>query len=76
MAPEENHQDTDHKTLVVDLRVGDRFLFDGHTLTVAEPPQDTWGIVEVDVEEWDFPFMGSTTRSAVYVTHHHDAASP
>lgn len=40
----------------VDLGVGDRFLFDDQVLTVAEPPQVTWGLVEIWVEEWDCPF--------------------
>ena len=40
----------------VDLGVGDRFLFDDQVLTVAEPPQVTWGLVEIWVEEWDYPF--------------------
>ncbi|HEY9468852.1 MAG TPA: hypothetical protein VIQ76_04470 [Propionibacteriaceae bacterium] len=40
----------------VDLGLGDRFLFDEEVLTVAEPPQVTWGLVEIWVEEWDHPF--------------------
>lgn len=54
-------QNTD--TAVMDLRVGDAFLFDGQVLTVAEPPQAVWGLVEIWVEEWDRPFesmVGST----------------
>lgn len=61
---------------MTDLRVGDRFVFYGHTLTVAEAPQDIWGIVEVALEELDFPFMGSSTRSTVHVTHRSDVGSP
>ena len=76
MASEENHSDSGPGTLLVDLRVGDRFVFDGHMLTVAEAPQDVWGIVEVVVEEWDFPFMGSSTRSTVRVTQRNDVGSP
>lgn len=73
MAADRSHRRVGHGTLLVDLQVGDRFDFDGHTLTVAEPPEETWGIVEVAVEEWDFPFVGSSTRSTVYVTHHDGA---
>lgn len=42
--------------LMTQLRIGDRFVFDGEVYTVAEPPQSTWGIIEVWTEELDWPF--------------------
>lgn len=46
---------------VVELVIGDQFLFDDQVLTVAEPPQLNWGLVEVWVEEWDYPFEASVS---------------
>lgn len=43
----------------VDLRIGDRFLFDDQVLSVAQPPQVTGGLVEIWAEEWDSPFEGT-----------------
>lgn len=53
------------KVLMTELRIGDRFTFDGHTYTVAEPPQSIWGVVEVWVEELDWPLQGSETSTAL-----------
>lgn len=47
--------------LMTDLRIGDRFIFDGHNYTVVEPPQSTWGVVELWVDELDWPLLGSET---------------
>lgn len=51
------------EVLMTDLRIGDRFAFDGHTYTVAEPPQSTWGVVEVWVDELDWPLEGAETST-------------
>lgn len=45
--------------LLTRLRMGDRFAFDDEVLTVVEPPQIVWGLVEVWVAEWDTPFQGT-----------------
>lgn len=45
------------------LRIGDRFIFDSEVYTVAEPPQSTWGIVEVWTEELDWPLEGGETST-------------
>lgn len=45
--------------LLTSLRIDDRFVFDGDVLTVAEPPQTVWGLVEVWVEEHNRPFEGT-----------------
>lgn len=55
------------EVLLVDLRIGDKFVFDGHTYTVSEPPQSVWGIVEVWVEELDWPMTGGETSTASFV---------
>ena len=51
------------EVLLVDLIIGDQFVFDGHTYTVSESPQSIWGVVEVWVDEPDWPFQGSEARA-------------
>lgn len=48
---------------MTDLRIGDRFVFDGNLYTVAEPPQAIWGVVELWVEELDWPLQGSESST-------------
>lgn len=50
--------------LMTDLRIGDQFVFDGHTYTVAEPPQSIWGVVEVWIGELDWALQGSESSTA------------
>lgn len=49
---------------MIDLRVGDHIMFDESVHAVAEPPQSTWGVVELWVEELDWPLQGSETSTA------------
>jgi len=51
------------EVLMTDLRIGDRFTFDGHVYTVAEPPQSIWGVVELWVEELDWPLQGAESST-------------
>lgn len=53
------------EVLLVGLAIGDQFVFDGHTYTVSEPPQSIWGVVEVSVEELDWPFQGSDASTVL-----------
>lgn len=48
---------------MIDLRVGDHIMFDGSVYTVAESPQSIWGVVELWVEELDWPLQGSETST-------------
>lgn len=49
--------------LMTQLRIGDRFIFDGETYPVAEPPQSTWGMVEAWTEELNGPVEGVETST-------------
>lgn len=51
------------EVLMVDLRIGDQFSFDGSIYTVAEPPQSIWGVVELWVEELDWSLQGSESST-------------
>lgn len=51
------------EVLLVDLKFGDRFVFDDFVFTVIEPPQCNWGLVEVWIEEQDWPFEGGETST-------------
>ena len=65
MRSPDEQQEAEDEILLVDLRIGDQFTFDGFVLTVIEPPQSNWGMVEVWVAEQDWPFEGgelSTVR--------------
>lgn len=57
------HLPGEDEVLMIDLRIGDRFTFDGHAYTVAEPPQSVWGVVEVWVKELDWPMTGGETST-------------
>lgn len=48
------------EVLMTDLRIGEQFLFDGDVVTVTDPPEESWGVVDVWVEELDFPLQGGT----------------
>ncbi|MDN5744600.1 MAG: hypothetical protein L0H31_05705 [Nocardioidaceae bacterium] len=48
---------------MTDLKIGDQFSFDGSVYTVAEPPQSVWGVVELWVEELNWPLQGSETST-------------
>lgn len=47
------------EVLMTDLRIGDQFSFDRSVYKVTEPPQSIWGVVELWVEELDWPLQGS-----------------
>ncbi|NYF97066.1 hypothetical protein [Janibacter cremeus] len=53
----------DEEVLMTDLKIGDQFSFDGSVYTVAEPPQSVWGVVELWVEELNWPLQGSETST-------------
>lgn len=51
------------EVMMIDLSVGDHIMFDGSVYTVAEPPQSIWGVVELWVEELDWPLTGSESST-------------
>jgi hypothetical protein len=56
------------EVLMMDLQIGDRFIVDDHVYTVEEPPQSVWGLLEVWVEELDWPLDGSDSSTCYRLT--------
>jgi hypothetical protein len=70
------------KRHVLDLRVGDRFVWadplsdEVQLLTVTSGPVNHFGSVTIEVREWDFDFEASTSDHVQLTVHEDQNTSP